>query len=214
MRGLYGLTFIAIVLFGTWSCGTKGTSPDSLFTLLDPEDAGISFSNDITESESLNILEYEYIYNGGGVALADFDNDGLADVFFTGNMVDNALYRNTGSMNFEDISESAGILGEGRWCSGASVVDINQDGLMDIYVSVGTPLNHDLRANLLYINVSAGDEIRFEERAAEYGIADTSYSVNAAFFDYDNDKDLDLFVITNQMQDKPQSVPVFIFKEE
>lgn len=190
----------AIIICCNEPAGDKGPT---LFSSLDSDQTGITFENTITETEQLNILEYEYIYNGGGVAIADFNGDGLQDVFFSGNMVSNALYQNLGNLKFNDISRSAGIEAADHWCSGVSIVDINADGKPDIYLNVNTPGDSTKRRNLLYINQTGADgNVAFTEMAGEYGIDEKGYSVNSAFFDYDNDSDLDLVVIRNQMQDK------------
>jgi hypothetical protein len=178
------------------SCKKK---PDTLFKLLSPEETSITFSNRIFESDSLNILNQEYIYNGGGVAVGDFNNDGLPDIYFTGNMVSNKLYLNKGNFKFEDITEQAKVNGNGKWCSGVALADINNDGWMDIYVGVTMSKKATSRANLLYINngVGKGGVPTFTESAAAYGLADTGHTTNAAFLDYDKDGDLDLYVLTN-----------------
>ncbi len=183
-----------VILF--YGCKTESKT---LFNLVSSDQSGIKFNNTITESDSLNILNYEYIYNGGGVAIADFNNDGLEDIFFSGNMVANALYKNLGKLQFEDITLSAGVTGEGRWCTGVNIIDINQDGKKDIYVTTSKHEDTNLRKNLLYLNTTNGNTISFEEKAEEYGIADTSFSMNSIFFDYDNDDDLDLLIINNKL---------------
>ncbi len=182
--------------------------PATLFTELSAEDTGIEFANRITEHDSLNILTFEYIYNGGGVALADFNNDNLTDVYFTGNTTGNQLYLNKtdsngGSLRFENTTQLSGVSGQGRWCSGVSVVDINNDNKLDIYVSVTADKKANKRANLLYVNQGndKNNVPQFKEMAEEYGIADTTHTTNAAFFDYDNDGDLDLYLVVNEMDD-------------
>ena len=157
----------------------------TLFTLLDHTRTGITFENAITENDNFNILQYEYVYNGGGVALADFNRDDLIDVFFTGNMVSNQLYLNRGDFVFENISVAANIGAEDFWCSGVAIADVNQDGWEDIYISTNTYTNPARRTNLLFIHQGLnGDGIpTFQESAEVYGLADTSYAMNAVFFD-------------------------------
>ncbi|WP_161888916.1 VCBS repeat-containing protein [Pontibacter russatus] len=168
-----------------------------LFERMPSGETGITFSNRITESDTLNVLKSEYVYNGGGVGIGDFNNDGLPDIYFTGNMVSNRLYLNRGDFAFDDVTEKAGVTGEGKWCSGVALVDINNDGWLDIYVGATMKKDSLSRANLLYINNGPGKDgvPTFTESAAIYGIADTGYTTNAAFFDYDNDGDLDLYVV-------------------
>ena len=183
------------------SCGEK-----PMFTSMNPEHTGIHFSNIITESDSINILENEYIYNGGGVGIADINQDGLPDIFLSGNMVPNKLYLNKGNFSFEDISEQAGITAPDRWASGVSVVDINADGWMDFYVSATNRPYSSARKNMLFVNQGAGDDgiPVFKELAESYGLADTSHTTHAAFFDYDGDGDLDVFLILNEMDEENQ----------
>lgn len=195
MKAVY---FYACMLILLGACTKKERAQ---FELLDAKATGIDFINTITENDSFNILDYEYLYNGGGVAVADFDDDGLQDLFFTGNMVSNKLYHNLGNMKFEDVSRASGTEAQDFWCSGVSIIDINQDGKKDIYISTNTYKNSKRRTNLLFVNkTKKGGTITFEEQAQAYGIADTSYCMNSIFFDYDNDLDLDLLVITNKTQ--------------
>jgi len=193
----FKIGFYMIVMLFIIQC--KQSSTDTTFTLVSESKSGIKFNNIITETDSLNILDYEYIYNGGGVAIADFDNDGLEDVFFTGNIENNALYKNLGNLKFKDVSSQAKIEAAGIWCTGVSLVDINQDGKKDIYVTASKHLDPNFRKNLLYINTSDDKNISFSEQASDYGIADTSFTMNSVFFDYDNDGDLDLLIINNKM---------------
>lgn len=181
-------------------------SEDTLFVLKTPEETGIDFNNQIDETDSFNILTDEYIFNGGGVATADFDNNGLPDLFFTGNQVANRLYLNQGEFSFQDISDEAGILAADKWCTGAVVVDINQDGWADIYVAAAMKKGPGERNNLLFVNQGkdAQGKISFKEMASQYGIADPGNSMGAAFLDYDLDGDLDLYVLNNeQLAAKP-----------
>ena len=181
--------FIYFTLLGLlfFSCTNK---PKPLFSKLDATDTGVDFANTLTETHSYNYFTYPYMYLGGGVSLGDINNDGLEDIFFTGNMVKNRLYLNKGNMKFEDISESAGIMGDDRWYSGTTFVDINQDGYLDIYCSVGG--KYGPNNNVLYIN---NKDNTFTEKAGEYGIDCDGISMHATFFDYDKDGDLDLYVI-------------------
>lgn len=199
-------SLLLIVLAGI--CGlTACRHKSTLFTRLGADKTGIDFSNRITENDSFNILDNEYVYNGGGVAIADFNRDGLQDVYFTGNMVSNRLYLNKGNFKFTDVTRASGTTGEGRWCSGVAVVDINSDSLPDLYVCTTIKGNPADRANLLYVNQGMDKEgiPRFKEMAADYGIADTSHSTNAAFFDYDRDGDLDLYVLVDRLD--PNKLP-------
>lgn len=183
-------------LFFIQSCKKK---EDPLFTKLSSGSTGISFSNTITENDSINILSYYYCYNGGGVGIADFNNDGLQDVFFSGNMVSSKLYLNKGKMQFDDITQAAGVTTH-DWIMGVSVVDINNDGWMDIYLNVAGPGHQRKHHNLLYINQGAKNgTVTFKEDAAGYGLADSSFCVQSAFFDYDRDGDLDMYLLTNDV---------------
>ncbi len=195
----YYLSIVTIVVIGFSSCQDSS----HLFTRVSSEQSGIIFNNVITVSDSMNILDYEYLYNGGGVGVGDFNNDGLEDLFFSGNMVNNALYLNEGDLKFKDITDQAGISSTGQWSSGIAVVDINADGLLDIHVCNNTWEDKELRKNNVYINqgIDKNGVPQFKDMAAAYGLDDDSYSVNSAFFDYDNDGDLDVITIINEMQE-------------
>ena len=190
-----------LVLFSlcsiTISCNRQ---KETLFTLLSAKHTGISFNNEIRENDTFNILTHEYIYNGGGVGIADFNNDGLQDIFFTGNVVPNKLYLNQGDMKFTDVSEDAGITIPGRWNSGVAIADINNDGWMDIYVCATMHPDSALRRNMLFINQGSNEKgvPKFTDQAHTYGLQHGGYSVAAAFFDYDKDDDLDLYLLINQ----------------
>lgn len=181
------------------ACKSRGHK----FLKIDPEKSNIHFNNTIIQTDSINVLDFENVYNGGGVGIGDFNNDGLQDIYFTGNLVPNKLYLNKGDFEFEDVTDKAKVNGNGRWCRGVSVVDINFDGWMDLYVCTSIRKNPQERINLLYINQgTAADGIpRFEEMAAAYGLADTTQSTMAAFFDYDNDNDLDVYIAVNHIID-------------
>ena len=191
--------FVLILLLFVFllSCSHKKT----LFNKLSSSYTGIHFNNKIDENDSLNPIDVTNIYNGGGVGIGDFNNDGLQDVYFTGNLVSNKLYLNKGKMKFDDITKDAGVDGKGRWCRGVSVVDINNDGWLDLYVCVSMDKDPQRRQNLLYINQGADKNgvPHFKEMAAEYGLNDTTHSTMAAFFDYDNDGDLDMYLVVNQI---------------
>lgn len=184
-----------VMLVGLASC----QSDAPLFKKLDPDETGIRFVNQITETETDNVLNYEYFYNGGGVAAADFNNDGLIDLYFTANQGEDKLYLNQGNLVFEDRTAAAGIRWNGEWKTGVTVVDINQDGWQDIYVSVSGNVNRpELRRNKLYIN---NQNETFSEKAAEYGLDNASYTTQTAFFDYDRDGDLDAYLLNHNVKD-------------
>jgi len=163
--------------------------PTKIFNKINVESSGISFSNDLIENDSLNYMSYAYMYMGGGVSAGDINNDGLVDLYFTGNMVPNKLYLNKGNMQFEDISEVAGVAGDNRWFTGTTMADVNNDGFIDIYCSVAGKFGP--KNNVLFLN--NGDST-FSEKAAELGIDDNGNSIQSTFFDYDLDGDLDLYV--------------------
>jgi enediyne biosynthesis protein E4 len=197
MKGIARVVFVLILCGTLYQCNRP---PKTLFRLVPSDHSGIRFSNNITPSDSFNILTTEYIYNGGGVAIADFNNDGLQDIFFTGNMVPNRLYINEGDMKFRDITEEAGVNEMGRWNSGVAAADVNNDGWIDLYVCATMKKDSADRRNMLFINKGAdkNGNPSFANKAAQYGLEDGGYSVSAAFFDYDRDGDLDLYVLINQ----------------
>jgi ASPIC and UnbV/FG-GAP-like repeat len=193
---------IRLVIFSFWICFCFSCNRHkTLFETISSEQSGIHFNNQIKESDSLNVLNVSNIYNGGGVGIGDFNRDGLPDIYFTGNLVPNKLYLNKGNFKFQDITAESGADGNGKWCRGVSVVDINNDGWPDIYVSATINSDPEKRKNLLYINqgLDKNGIPYFKEMAAEYGLADTSYSTMAAFFDYDNDGDLDMYLVVNEI---------------
>lgn len=167
-----------------------------LFTKLPSSQPHLTFNNKIVENEKINIITYEYFHNGGGVAIGDINNDGLADVYMTGNLVPNRLFLNKGNLEFEDITKSSGTAGSQGWTTGVTMVDINNDGWLDIYVCLSGNLPDAYRANQLFVNNQDGT---FTERAADYGLGDTGYATQAAFFDYDRDGDLDLFILNHNI---------------
>ncbi len=179
------------ILFSFFSCHEEKNNETqvSLFEILGPEVSSIDFSNDLTETDSLNYLNFAYIYMGGGVSAGDINNDGLIDLYFTGNMVPNRLYLNKGNLHFEDITDKAGVAGDNRWFTGVTMADVNDDGFLDIYCSVGGKFQP--KENLLFVN---NGDLTFSEKAKEYGIANAGNSIQSTFFDYDKDGDLDLYV--------------------
>jgi hypothetical protein len=197
-----------VALVATLLClsGCSRRSEPAVFKLLTPRETGIDFANTVKATDSFNVQTDVYIYNGAGVAVGDIDNDGLPDIFFSGNMVSSRLYRNKGGMRFEDITKRAGV-STTRWATGASMVDINGDGLLDIYVSVSGPGEEhskpEDRANLLFVN---NGNHTFTEEAARYGIADTGFTTHAVFLDYDRDGCLDLFLLENSPKDFTRGV--------
>lgn len=189
------LFFIAIVFIGCTS--NNSDRPTDLFTLLPEEKTNITFSNVITEGVEMNSMEYEYFYNGGGVAVGDINNDGLPDIYFTANIYKNKLYLNKGNLEFEDITQSAGLLGNAGWTTGVTMVDINNDGLLDVYISKSGKFGKKKRANELYIN---NGDLTFTEKAAKYGLNTSSYTTQSTFFDFDNDGDLDMYQLNHSIR--------------
>jgi hypothetical protein len=189
---------IVLVLPLFAGCHAEPKSPP-LFTFLTPQQTGVTFANTIATTDSVNIQTDLYIYNGAGVAVGDVNNDGLPDLFFSGNQVSSRLYLNRGDMRFEDVTQRAGVA-TSRWATGASMADVNDDGYLDIYVSVSGPewSTGKQRANLLFLN---NGDATFREAAAQFGVADTGFTAHAAFLDYDRDGDLDLFLLENSPQD-------------
>ena len=188
----YRIYLILLIIFA--SC--KDVKNDKLL-FLEHTNSGITFSNDLKVTEALNPYTYKNFYNGGGVALGDINNDGLQDVFFTGNLVDNQLYLNKGNFEFENITDIAKVKSKDSWCSGVSFVDINNDGFLDIYVCKAGPPREKNRHNELYIN---NGDLTFTEQSAKYGLDITGLAVQANFFDYDKDGDLDCYLLNNSIR--------------
>ena len=191
MRKLFSLVFLFIFLT---SCEKEKTSEDFLFENLPAETTGLNFSNDLTETNALNILDYLYFYNGGGVAVGDINKDGLPDIYLTGNQVKNKLFLNKGNLQFEDITEKAGVSGTSNWNTGVVMADVNGNGLLDIYVCAVSGINGLNGKNELFINNGDGT---FSEKAEEFGLDFQNYSSTAAFFDFDNDGDLDMYLLNH-----------------
>lgn len=189
----YKVVFASLLTLLLWGC-QEAQKP---FVLMEPENTGVVFNNELSYTEAFNPYTYRNFYNGAGVALGDINNDGLIDIYFTGNLVDNALYLNRGDFKFEDITETAGVACENIWSSGATFVDINQDGWLDLYVCKSGMPGGKNRHNELFINQK---DNTFKEASKEYGLNITGLSVQAAFFDYDLDGDLDCYLLNNSMR--------------
>ncbi|PKA99992.1 VCBS repeat protein [Flavobacteriaceae bacterium MAR_2009_75] len=193
---IFRVLLLTLLMQISISCEDENKS--KMFTLLSESKTNINFKNFLKETDEFNILTYGYIYNGGGVSVGDINNDGLQDIYFTGSMVGSHLYLNKGDIKFEEIAKDAGVFAEGLWNTGTTMVDINSDGYMDIYVCRSAAKNDVKRKNLLFIN---NGDLTFTERAAEYGIDDPGYSTQGTFFDYDKDGDLDLYVVNHSIQE-------------
>lgn len=184
------MAFVALL-----ACDQAGK--DARFSFLTPEQTGVDFRNDLTFNREFNIYTYRNYYNGGGIAAGDINNDGLVDLYFTGNSVTNRLYLNKGDFRFEDITEQAGVGGRRAWSTGVSMTDVDGDGLLDIYVCNSGDIKGDNKQNELFIN---NGDLTFTEKAEEFGLADQGFSTHAAFFDYDKDGDLDAYLLNNSYQ--------------
>lgn len=207
-RTIAFVSVLLLIILGT-ACGDRKDAPGSgqLFTLLVPDETGISFSNEISEGLNTNILMYEYFYNGAGVAAGDFNRDGLADLYFSSNMSDNKFYLNKGKMKFEDITDLSGAAGRpGPWKTGVNAVDINGDGMLDIYLCYSGAMPAAKRANQLFINKGNNESgvPLFEDQAELYGLASTGFSNQSYFFDYDRDGDLDMLLLNHN----PKNLPI------
>lgn len=190
-------TIACALVFSCWSCHKTATTThtgNTVFSKVSSDQSGIKFINTVTNSKDFNILTYRNFYNGGGVAIGDINNDGLSDVFFTANMGSNKLYLNKGGLKFDDISVKAGIESKDDWSTGVAMVDINNDGLLDIYVCNAGYLNGVVPKNQLFIN---NGDLTFTEKAKDFGLDESGYSTHAAFLDYDGDGDLDAYILKN-----------------
>jgi hypothetical protein len=201
MPKFYLAIFFVLILAGCSRSdegNSKITVENPLFTLLDSSATGILFNNQIREDFSINILNYQAFYNGGGVAVGDINGDGFEDLYFSANMTSNKLYLNLGNMKFTDITGQAGVSGrDNSWKNGVNMVDVNGDGKLDIYQCYSGKGNGEMRKNQLFINQgmdSDGIPV-FKDEAESYGLADSAYSTQSYFFDYDQDGDLDLFLV-------------------
>jgi enediyne biosynthesis protein E4 len=184
--------FLFIILF---SCSKRESN--SLFELKKSSYTKVGFTNTLNYTEELNPYTYRNFYNGGGVGIGDFNNDSLPDIFFTGNLVSNKLYINKGDFVFDDVTDKAGLNSLGIWSTGVSVVDINHDGYLDIYVCKSGPPGGERRNNELFIN---NGDLSFTEKSKDYGLDNEGLSTHAAFFDFDNDGDLDCYLLNNTLK--------------
>ena len=185
---------VVFLLFIISFSGCSKFNNDTLFSKQESDDTGIKFVNKVVNGPKMNLFKYRNFYNGGGVAIGDINNDGLSDVYFTSNQGSNKLYLNKGDFKFQDISKSAGIEGTKSWSTGVVMVDINADGLLDIYVCNAGNTESENQKNELFIN---NGNLTFTEKAAEYNLANTGITTHAAFFDYDKDGDLDCYILNN-----------------
>lgn len=191
------LPFCGVVASLAMGCSSEEPKEATLFTVIGSDQSGISFANNLSFDRNFNIYTYRNYYNGGGVALGDINGDDLIDVYLTGNISPNKLYLNKGNFKFEDITEKAGVAGTRAWSTGVAMADVNGDGLIDIYVCNSGDIKGDNKQNELFIN---NGDLTFTERGQQYGVADGGYTTHAAFFDYDKDGDLDLYVLNNSYQ--------------
>ena len=188
------LFFVLLAAFLIVACHQPNST---LFERMESSKTGIDFSNDLSYSDAFNVYQYRNFYNGGGVSIGDVNNDGLLDVYLTANQKENKLYLNKGNFEFQDITASAGVAGSKAWSTGVTMVDVNADGFVDIYVCNSGDVKGDNKENELFINQGDGT---FLEKAKEYNLADNGFSTHAAFFDYDKDGDLDVYLLNNSYQ--------------
>ena len=199
----YAETVVYVFCVGAcfiFSCNTKENTPaKTLFTSMKGSATGIDFSNDLTYTESFNPYTFRNFYNGGGVAIGDINNDGLPDLFFCSSQHSNRLYLNKGNFKFEDVTDKAGVASDSVWSTGVTMADVNGDGFLDIYVCKSGDLRGKNRSNALYIN-DGGGKVHFTEQAQAYGLDNRGLSTHAAFFDFDNDGDLDCYLLNSSFR--------------
>jgi enediyne biosynthesis protein E4 len=201
------MKLVLVVTVGLAACGKAKKAKSPLFRKIDSSYSGIDFSNNVSYSEEYNIYTYRSFYNGGGVGAGDFNNDGLTDIYFCANMVGNRLFLNQGNFIFKDITKQAGVSCGSSWSTGVSIVDINADGYLDIYVCKSGQPAGEKRYNELFIN---NGDLTFTEMAGKYGLDINGLSVHAAFLDYDHDGDLDCYLLTNSFR----SIGGFDFRKD
>lgn len=187
---------IYLIMFFIFSCH-KNVDEKTQFELLSPENTNINFSNNLSSTDTFNVYKYRNFYNGGGVSIGDVNNDGLEDIYLTSNLNQNKLYLNKGNFKFEDITDKANVGGTKAWSTGVSMVDINADGFLDIYVCNSGDVKGDNKQNEFFINNGDGT---FTDKAAQLGLDDKGFSTHASFFDFDNDGDLDVYLLNNSYQ--------------
>ncbi len=194
----YTRLIIALLIVVNFSCNKAKDEPSrEMFKLLDTSETGINFLNELSYSDEFNVYKYRNFYNGGGVAIGDINNDSLPDLYFTANQSKNRLYLNKGNFKFEDITDNSKTAGTKPWSTGVSMVDINADGLLDIYVCNSGDINGENKQNELFIN---NGDLTFTEAAAAYNLDDKGFSTHASFFDFDKDGDLDVYILNNSYQ--------------
>ena len=193
MNNKWAFSAVTLLIFALNGCQKESL----LFEAMEPSDIGMEFSNELGFSKEFNVYTYRNFYNGGGVSLGDVNNDGLLDVYLTANQKPNQLFLNNGDWQFENITDSAGVAGTRAWSTGVSMVDINADGWLDIYVCNSGDVSGDNKQNELFINQKDGT---FSEEAEAYGLADQGFSTHASFFDFDKDGDLDVYLLNNSYQ--------------
>lgn len=197
IRSKIKLPSFIVLLWLITGCGKQPKQSETLFTELSSSETGVDFENRLQFNNDFNIYTYRNFYNGGGVACGDINNDGLIDLYFTSNQGPNKLYLNKGNFRFEDITEKAGVAGKRFWSTGVTMADVNGDGWLDIYVCNSGDVKGGNKQNELFIN---NGDLTFTDRAEEYGVADPGFTTHAAFFDYDRDGDLDLYILNNSYQ--------------
>jgi len=185
---------ILLLIILSLSCARK--QEDTLFTLLPPSSTGIEFENLLTETDSMNIIEYLYFNNGAGVAAGDINNDGWVDLYFASNQTGNQLYLNKGNLKFENITEQSGVAGNGDWSTGVTMADVNGDGFLDIYLCNVGDYKGLSGHNQLFINQG---NLTFKDESKTYGLDFKGFSTQAAFFDYDLDGDLDMYLLNHSV---------------
>jgi enediyne biosynthesis protein E4 len=198
LNNVWWLLCLAVITSCSDKKSENGEAPAQLFQLLDAEQTKVDFINDVKDGENFNILTYRNFYNGGGVAIGDINNDSLPDLYFTANQKKNKLYLNKGNLVFEDITDKAGVGGTMEWSTGVTMADVNGDGYLDIYVCNSGDVDRNNKKNELFIN---NGNLTFTEKAKDYNLDNEGFTTHAAFFDYDQDGDLDCYILNNSFRD-------------